>query len=333
MPKSYNQKMKILYLMRILLEKTDEEHGLPMSDLIKELERYGINAERKSIYDDIEVLRVFGLDIENRRGKTGGYYIASRHFELPELKLLVDAVQSSKFITAKKSKELISKLERLVSHNEARQLHRQVVVADRIKTMNESIYYNVDQIHIAISNHVKISFQYFEWTVTKEMKLKKDGKNYYVSPWSLMWNEENYYLIGFDEVAGMVKHFRVDKMISVEILDERRIGREQFQKFDAASFAKRTFGMFGGTEREIDIQFENKFVGVVLDRFGKDVTLRSVNKNHFYIRVNIAVSNQFFGWLSALGTGAKILEPDDVRQEYKNFLEGLLKQYITHIPK
>ncbi len=327
MAKSYNQKMKILYLMQAFLEKTDEAHVLSMQEILKTLEMHGILAERKSIYDDIETLRVYGLDIIYRKEPPSGYYLASRNFELPELKLLVDVVQSSKFITERKSAELIKKLEGLTSHYEAQQLQRQVFVANRIKTMNESIYYNVDKIHGAILADVKISFRYFEWTVEKQMHLKKSGKEYCISPWTLTWADENYYLIGYDEEADMVKHYRVDKMLSIELTEEKRVGKEHFVDFNTANFAKKTFGMFGGEEQELRMEFENRFVGVVIDRFGKDVVIRKADETHFIVRVNVVVSPQFFGWLSGLGIGAKIVTPNAVRQEYKQFLQELLEQY------
>ncbi|MDD3221279.1 MAG: WYL domain-containing protein [Clostridia bacterium] len=327
MAKSPNQKIKILYLMRAFLEKTDENHPMNTQALIDELALYGIQAERKSIYTDIEVLRVFGMDILNRREQPSGYYLASRDFELAELKLLVDVVQSSKFITAKKSAELIEKLESLTSHFEARQLQRQVFVANRIKTMNESIYYNVDKIHNAISANVKIEFQYFEWTVPKTMTLKKGGGKYCISPWVLTWEDENYYLLGFDEEAGIVKHYRVDKMLSIEMTKAPRVGREHFEHFDTADFSKKIFGMFAGEEEGVKIRFENRFIGVVIDRFGKDISIRPVDENHFDVRVPVVVSNPFFGWLSGLGKGVQILTPEKVVGKYRRFLKELLDQY------
>lgn len=327
MPKSYNQKMKILYLMQAFLERTDEEHVLSMKEILEILSNYGIRAERKSIYDDIEALRLYGLDIVNRKEHPPGYYLTGRDFELPELKLLVDAVQSSKFITERKSAELIKKLEGLASRYEARQLQRQVFVDNQIKTMNESIYYNVDKIHEAIWTNVKICFQYFEWTVDKQMKLKKNGKQYCVSPWTLTWANENYYLIGHDEEAEIVKHYRVDKMISIELTKKKRMGEAGFMNFDTADFARKTFGMYGGEEQEVKLELENRFIGVIIDRFGKDSAIRKKDMTHFYIRVKVAVSPQFFGWLSGLGAGAKIAAPKEVQQEYQKFLQELFEQY------
>lgn len=327
MPKSYHQKMKILYIMQALLEKTDEQHSLTTQELIAELAGYGIKAERKSIYDDIEALRLFGLDIINRKEKPAGYYLASRQFELPELKLLVDAVQSSKFITTRKSGELIKKLENLTSRYEAGQLQRQVFVTNRIKAMNESIYYNVDKIHTAISANVQICFQYFEWTVEKEMRLKRNGEKYRVSPWALTWDDENYYLIGFDKEADMIKHYRVDKMKAIEILQEKRLGREHFAHFDTADYAKKMFGMFGGEETNLTLRMDRRLIGVIIDRFGKNITIQSKDGQTFTAKVRVVVSGQFFGWLSGLGIGAKIETPQEVAEEYRRYMQDLLRQY------
>lgn len=327
MAKSCNQKLKILYLMQILSEQTDEANPIMMPQILDALEANGITAERKSIYDDIETLRTIGMDIVKRSEKPVGYYVGKRKFELAELKLLVDAVQSSKFITVKKSEELIKKLEGLTSRYEARQLQRQVFVTNRIKTMNESIYYNVDRIHNAILDNVKITFQYFNWTIEKKMELRKNGGRYCISPWLLTWNDENYYLIGYDEEAETIKHYRVDKMLAIELTEEKRIGGEAFQAANAAEYAKKTFGMFHGTEKSVKMRFENSLGGVLIDRFGKDIPIRKEDETHSIARMEVAVSKQFYGWLSGLGTGIQILEPEEVKQEYIGFLQELLGQY------
>lgn len=327
MPKSFQQKLKILYLMRAFLEKTDEAHPMTVADLMGYLKSFGITVERKTIYDDIEGLRVFGMDIVNRREKPSGFYLASREFELAELKLLVDAVQSSKFITYRKSRQLIRKLENLSSVHQARLLQRQVFVENRVKTMNESIYYNIDEIHKAISGDRQITFQYWEWTLSKEMKLKKDGELYRVSPWGMIWKEENYYMIALDEKSRVVKHYRVDKMVKISVEQEKRSGDEFFKNFDAAQFAVQTFGMFGGREETVCLEFENSFVGVVLDHFGTDTMIHGNDGKHFTVLVHVSVSSQFYGWLAGLGSGVTVISPVGVRQEYKEFLQKALKNY------
>lgn len=323
MAKSCKQKEKILYLMRLFLEKTDIGHPLSRKQLEEELADIGIHVERKTLYHDIETLKLYGLDIAYRKERPEGYYLASREFELPELKLLVDAVQSSRFITEKKSKDLIQKIEGLASVYEAKQLQRQVVVVDRIKAMNESIYYNVDMLHTAIARNQQILFQYFEWTVAKEMRLRKNGARYQISPWALTWDNENYYLIGYDAEAGMMKHFRVDKMLRISMLDEPRVGKDVFGRFDLAHYTRKTFGMFGGEEEALRIRFQNKYIGVVIDRFGKDVPVRPDGENHFIARVEVAVSEQFFGWVTGLGKGVEILSPAYVVEAYQELLRDI----------
>ena len=253
-----NQKLKLLYLMRYLLDNTDGDHIVSISQIIEYLESNGVSAERKSIYGDIEALRLFGLDIERTdTGRNSGYYIASREFELPELKLLVDSIQSSKFITHKKTSELIKKIETLTSIYEARSLQRQVYVTGRVKTMNESIYYNVDEIHSAISNNQKIQFKYFEYTVTKERRLRKNGDYYVVSPYALTWDNANYYLLAYDSQAGIIKHYRVDKMSDMSLMEELREGQEEFDKIDMAVHSRKVFGMFSGEEQTVQLRFSN----------------------------------------------------------------------------
>lgn len=315
--------------MRVFLEQTDEQHPMTTNQLIDYLSECGISVERKTVYDDIETLRIFGMDIVNRRERPSGFYLASREFELAELKLLVDAVQSSRFITSKKSGQLIQKLEKLTSVHDARLLQQQVVVDNRVKTVNESIYYNIDDIHTAITGNHQISFQYYEWTVSKEMRLRKDGERYRISPWGMIWKDENYYLIGVDEKSGVVKHYRVDKMRQIKVEEELRSGEEIFRDFDVAQFATRTFGMFGGREETLRIEFENRFIGVVIDRFGQDVVIQTKDEEHFTTMVRVNVSAQFFGWLAGLGPGVAIVGPDKVRSEYIQFLRKALDNYRT----
>lgn len=327
MAKSANQKLKLLYILQLLHEKTDEIHAVTTNEIIEYLTQYDITAERKSIYADIAALQDFGIDILKVNTRPGGYYLASREFELAELKLLVDSVQSSKFITQKKSRTLIGKLGTLASTYEAKQLSRQVVVTNRNKAVNENIYYNVDMIYNGIGANVKIRFQYYEWTIAKEMKLRKDGAFYEVSPFILTWDDENYYLIAYDEQADMIKHFRVDKMLKIALTKEPRTGRERFEDFDIASYSKKTFGMFAGEEETVTVNCENSMIGVVLDRFGKDISVRKVDENHFRARLNVAVSPQFFGWLGGLGTKIKIVEPKEVRKRYIEYLEDIKNLY------
>lgn len=249
MPKGSNQKFKLYRLAEIMLDRTDEDHYISMPEIMDALAEYNVTADRKSIYNDLRDLSVLGVEVEGEPiGNRYHYHVVNRTFELPELKLLVDAIQSSKFITEKKSNALIKKLETLGSRYDAQKLQRQVYVSGRIKTMNESIYYTVDAIHNAISENKKIKFQYFQWNVKKEMELRHNGAWYHISPWGLSWDDENYYLVGYDADAGMIKHYRVDKMLHIKMSDEAREGKEHFKKLDMADYAKKSFGMFGGKE-------------------------------------------------------------------------------------
>lgn len=274
MARSSYQKLKPLYIMNYLLQNSDEEHPVTIKQIVEYLGAQGISAERKSIYDDIEALRFYGLDIIHvDAGRFQGYYVAQRNFELPELKLLVDSVQSSKFITHKKTMTLIRKIEKLASIHEAQLLQRQVYVKNRIKTMNESIYYNVDAIHDGISQNRKIQFKYFEYTVEKTRHYRKDGAFYVVSPYALTWDDENYYMVAFDSEAGIIKHYRVDKMTDISTLEEHRDGRDAFEALDMAVYARKVFGMFSGEDVTVRLRFENHLVGAVLDRLGQDVMI------------------------------------------------------------
>ena len=267
------------------------------------------------------------LIILQSRGTNGGYYIGSREFELPELKLLVDAVQASKFISRKKSQELIGKLESLCSENDAKQLQRNVFIYNRAKTGNETVYYNVDQIHTAILSDRQISFHYGEWTVQKTLKLKKNGELYKASPWALTWDNQNYYLIAYDESADFIKHYRVDKMLRIQMTDKAREGKEHFRKLDMADYAKKSFGMFGGEEKTVKLLVDRQLAGVIVDRFGKDVHMIPVDEKHFTVSVTVMVSSQFLGWIFSLGEKVEILGPEEVKEQMRREGKRLLKQY------
>ena len=327
MPKSSNQKLKLLYLMQMLLERSDENHPLTVQDMIDELSLHDISAERKSIYSDLEALRVFGLDIMQSKGKSTGYYIASRDFELPELKLLVDSVQSSKFITHKKTLSLIKKIEGLASVYDAQLLQRQVYVRNRVKSMNESVYYNVDEISGAISRDRIIRFNYFEFDVNKQRRYRHNGKVYEISPFALMWDDENYYMLGYDPEAEKLKHYRVDKMTNIESAETERSGKELFAGMDMSSYSKQVFGMFTGSEQTVKLRFENRLAGAVIDRFGKEVMLIPDGNEHFTVSADIAVSPQFYAWVFGFGTAVEILSPESARDEIAQLAKSVSRIY------
>ncbi|MCI9319910.1 MAG: WYL domain-containing protein [Lachnospiraceae bacterium] len=324
MAKSAGQKLKLLYIVKLLSESTDERHPVSTTDIIAYLDANGIHSERKSIYDDIDKLCQFGYDIIQIHSRLGGgYYMAGRDFELAELKLLVDAVQASRFITTRKSRSLIKKLEQMAGKYDAGKLQRQVYVAGRIKTENESIYYNVDSIHRAIQENRQIRFQYLDWNLKKQLVPRANAERT-VSPWALIWREENYYLAAYDSADSVMKHFRVDKMGKAEVLEQKREGVEQFSQIDPASYTNQTFGMYSGDEESVTLQFPNRLVGVVLDRFGKDADIRPMTDRIFRVRVKVAVSGQFFGWLAGIGREAVVISPASVKEQYNGWLADII---------
>ncbi len=325
MPKSSNQKLKALYLARIFAENTDATHAMTVKELIDALAAYEIRAERKSLYDDIEMLRVFGMDICVVRDRQVRYYLAHHSFELAELKLLVDAVQSSKFITEKKSNALIRKLEGLSSKYEAAKLHRQVTVSNRLKAENEEIFCNVDMIHRAISENRRICFRYFEWSPEKKRVLRRDGDFYNVSPWALTWDDENYYLVAYDSEADAIKHYRVDKMLELYIENAVREGRERFEAIDMSQYSRQVFGMYGGELVGVRLSCDRSMAGVVIDRFGTDIVIAN-HGERFEFTVNVMISPTFFSWVLGFGNKIRVVSPDFVREQIKELARQALEE-------
>jgi predicted DNA-binding transcriptional regulator YafY len=321
-------KMKMLHLIRIFSQETDDEHALTLLEIMARLAAVNISADRKTLYADFEDLRQFGFDIiAQQRDRTTYYHLGERDFELPELKLLVDSVQAAKFITTRKSRELIRKLERYASIYQAAQLNRQVYIAGRVKAMNESIYYNIDRLHSAINAGVQIRFQYGQWNLNKEMELRRGGEWYQVSPWALTWDDEKYYLVAYDADADMIKHYRVDKMLRIKALDEPRQGQKAFVAFDMALYSKSVFGMFTGEETTVTLEAENHMVGVIIDRFGKDIRLSPISETHFQAMVTVSVSPQFIGWIVGLGRSIRIVAPDCLVERMRREVHRLSEQY------
>jgi predicted DNA-binding transcriptional regulator YafY len=329
MAKGENQKLKMLYLVKIFTQYTDDQHSLTMQEIIKKLESYKVSADRKTLYLDFAELDHYGLDIISEKiGRNTYYHLGKRQFELPELKLLVDSVQAAKFITDKKSKQLIKKLENLVSTYEAKQLQRQVVISGRIKTPNKLVYNNVDTIYSAIAESKQITFHYFQWDIKGNQVLRHDGVLYQVSPWCLMWDDEYYYLVAYDSEADKIKHYRVDKMKDLDVVEFKREGQKAFKNFDMAKYSKAVFGMFGGEETSVTLECSNNKAGIIIDRFGKDVTLIPKDENTFSVHVNVIPSNQFLGWIMSLGEGVKITGPDTVVHKMQDEVRRLTAQYL-----
>jgi len=306
--------------MKMLLEKSDENHPITVQQIIDELGEYGIEAERKSIYSDIEILNDFGFDIICEKDRANKYFIGKREFELAELKLLVDAVQSSKFITHKKSSELIKKLETLTSAHEANQLHRQVMIADQVKGLNENIYYNVDTIHKAIQENKAIRFKYFNYNINREIEYRHQGDWYYSSPYALTWADENYYMIAYHERYNDISNFRVDRMKEIEILEKPRFIPEEAKDFNVADYTKKYFRMFSGATEMVKLKMDNELVNVVIDRFGTELQMKKYDEKSFIIHVEVVCSDTFFGWLFMFGDKVKILAPQKIVEEMKELV-------------
>lgn len=311
MAKGNNQKLKLLYLMKFLMDNTDENHAVDMGQILEYLAKNEIGAERKSIYDDIKALQDYGIDVVGyKEGRSFYYRVVSRDFQIPELKLLVDAVQSSKFITTEKSRELINKLEKLASKHDASKLHRQVLVTNRVKAINEGVLYSIDCIHEAMAINKQITFKYYKWNHKKQKEYGHDGALYKVSPWALVWEDENYYMVAFDSEVDKIKHYRVDKMEKVEVSENDREGKEAFSQSNIAEYTNKHFGMFSGKDASVTLVCDNFMAGVIIDRFGKDIMIMPVDEGHFKVSIKASVSSQFFGWVFSLKGNVKITGPD-----------------------
>ena len=298
-----------------------------MPQIMEELEKYDVTAERKSIYADFQdMTEKFGVEIiKEQIGRETYYHVGGREFELAEVKLLIDAIQSSKFITQTKSRELITKIKSFVSEHQAKQLQRQVYINDRVKTMNESVYYNVDDIHTAINQNKKIRFKYYKWDINKKLVPRHNGDWFVVSPWALTWDDENYYMVAFDDLDSKIKHYRVDKMMHISVEEEKRSGKEVFQNFDMAKYSKATFGMYQGQKAKVKIQFANYMCGVFIDRFGKDISFLPIDYEHSELHVDVNVSPQFFGWIFSLGKDVKVTGPSEVVEQMKVFAREFIE--------
>ena len=325
MPKSDNQKLKIFYILDYLQRNSHQDHPVRASELIDMLQRsYNISCERKTVYSDIQALQDYGVDIESIPGKNGGYYIASRNFELPELKLLIDAVQSSRFLTEKKSRELIEKLCNQCSIYDARLMRRDMLVSGRVKSMNETIYYNVDAIQDAISMNRAISFRYFDWGIDGKRKYRE--KNYYASPYGLCQDNENCYLLAHSPRHGITS-YRVDRMSEITITEDVRTPCPELTGKALHEHANRLFQMFAGDSVNVKMRFHKSLANVVIDRFGRDTILIPEGSEYFNFTVNVAVSPMFLSWVIGFGSKAKILYPQSVIDECRQMCQEAMAQY------
>lgn len=328
MPRKDNQKKKLLALREVMLHYTDEAHGLTIPEIQEHLKAYDIEADRRTLYEDLLLLEEFGLEVCNERcGRGTKYYVAAREFELPELKLLIDSIQASRFITEKKAMELIRKMEKLCSKHQAAELQRGVVIVNRIKNMNESIYYNVDAIHNAINQDSRIRFKYFSYNLKAEREYRHNGKIYEESPYAMVCSEDNYYLLTYNDEKGIIKNYRVDKMAEVQVIGERRQGKQVFENYDLSQFSRHTFGVFNGEEISVTMRFTHRFSNVIVDHFGKDVFMKRIDDKWLEVVAPVVISPLFFRWIYGFGTEAYIAGPETVKDSMKRHLQEVSKKY------
>ena len=325
MPKSDNQKLKIFYILDYLQKNSHESHPVRASDLITWLDRnYNISCDRKTVYSDVAALQEYGIDIVSIPGKNGGYYIASRNFELPELKLLIDAVQSSRYLTEKKSKELIEKLLTQCNEQDAKLMKRNVLVSGRVKSMNETIYYNVDAVQEAIAQNKQISFRYFDWDFGGKRKYRE--KAYIASPYGLCQDNENCYLLALSDRHGITS-YRVDRMSDIALQDTPRTPCPELTGKALTDHANRLFQMYSGDTVDVKMRFHRSLINVVIDRFGKDTMLIPDGEDFFNFTVRVAVSPMFLSWIMGFGSKAKILYPQSVIDEFCSLCADAMNQY------
>ena len=324
MPKSDNQKLKILYILDYLQKNSHEDRPVRAAELITMLNRHNISCDRKTIYSDIAALQDYGVDIVSIPGKNGGYYIASRIFELPELKLLIDAVQSSRYLTQKKSRELIEKLCAQCNEQDAKLLTRTVLVSGRVKSMNETIYYNVDAIQEAIAQNQQITFRYFDWDVGGKRRYRE--KEYFASPYGLCQDNDNCYLLALSDRHG-VTSYRVDRMSDIRLTDKPRTSCPELTGKALHDHANRLFQMFSGDAVDVKMRFHRELLNVVIDRFGKDTMLIPDGPEHFNFTVKVAVSPMFLSWVIGFGTKARILYPQSVIDQCRQLCLESMSQY------
>lgn len=318
-----NKKLKLLYLARFLQEETDEQHPKTLQDMLSYLAAHGITAERKSVYDDLELLSLYGMDVQSVRGKTYGYFLGQRDFQLPELKLLIDVVQSSPFLTQSKSMELINKLEHLTSRPNARQLRRQVYVLGRVRTHNEQLYYAVDGLHTAINDDRQVTFRYFDWQPDGSKAYRRDGALYRVDPVALCV-DRHYYLVSYDPAIEDYRHYRVDRMEGLTVTDTPRDPLPE--GFDLGRYVKTIFDMYNGRTETVRLRFDRALTNVVIDRFGADAHIHP-DGGSVVVTAPVEVGPTFFGWLAQFGPQAELLSPEDVRQEFAAHCRTTLELY------
>ncbi|MDD4493401.1 MAG: WYL domain-containing protein [Eubacteriales bacterium] len=320
MPKE--NKNRILYVFDYIWKNTDSEHYVTVADIIAHLESIGISANRKTVAADITQLTEYGFQIEVERSIQNRYRFEQRRFELSELKMLVDAVQASRFISATKSKKLIEKLASLASVHQSGELKRNLYVDKRMKMTREGVQYSIDTIYRAINQKKKIQFQYYYYTPSRKRELKHDGKFYTFSPYDMYWNDDSYYVIGYNEDRSAIYKFRVDRMCEPAIIEEKITPRPK--GYNISKFSKQVFAMFDGKEYTVELECENELMNTIVDRFGENAKTKISDDKHFIVTVDISASPTFYGWLFIFAGRIRVLSPVEVIDEYKNLAEKVV---------
>ena len=334
----FGRKMKLLLLQKILEEQTDEEHFLTANQLADRLKVFGISAERKGIYDDIKALNAYYKPADKRKADRAqrieideegrGYYLTNRLFSVSDLKLMIDAIQSSKFLSDAKTLELIEALETLCSKHQAQGFKRQVIVSNRVKNMNTNVHKNVDHLNYAIVEDWKVKFKYFDYNTKQERTFRKKGGWYVISPFALVYCDDNYYLLGYDAEKGKIMNYRVDRMAYVSAQEGMiREGKDVFAALDIAQYQRYTFSMYSGDVQRVTMRFRNTMMNAVIDKFGKLGYVKEVDKDHFEVTVPVAVSPQFFGWVFGLGNYVTIVGPENVKEKMTKMLDSVRNRY------
>lgn len=327
---SYSKKLTLIYLQRLFLERTDETHYIRMPEILSYLEENEIFVDRRTIYTDLDLLARAGFMVEGVKERGGyKYHLPKRTFDGNELKVLIDSVATSKFLTEKKSRDLISKIKSLGSSFDNEKMNRNIWLNRRIKSMNDKVLKNLDTINSAININSQIKFHYMKWTPKKELTFVRKGEEYLVSPFAVTLTDDNYYLIAYDHKYKNLRHYRVDKMKSIKANYEPREGESDFKSFNIVEYSKKVFGMFSGKEEYVKLRCKNHLAGVFIDRFGKDVYMRpdTENPNSFIVTFDVNISPQFYAWLFGLGTSAEILSPDSVKQDFAEMTKSILSLY------
>lgn len=317
---SIRNKQRPFRLLKYLYENTDEEHPISTTELVRIFVSEDAHAKRKTVKDDIDVLVGEGFDIVTVRGRNNSFFLGTRKFELPEVKLLIDAVSSSRFISAEKSETLISKLTDMVSRHQAEKVCRHLYTAEHVKADNKQIYYIVDAVTDAINEGKKIRFQYFDYDGKKEKCLRHDGSEYSVSPYALVWDDSHYYMCGYSDAKQMIVNYRVDRMCNTEIKDEKAVALPE--GFSMDDYVRKQFHMFAGDETEVVLECRDDMMKYIIDQFGEEVETRKVSEDTFQAKVHVADSPTFYGWVFPFEGKIQIVEPEEIREKYRSMVKA-----------